>query len=251
MSRTGLSGNNGVVLAVMAGVAVAGGLAWTFWGWNARSALSGTNLYYWFLLCMCAELLRTNVASGRASMAACVHIAAMLVLRRPEAMAVVGLSCLLSSHLIQKRSWWQSAFEAGAMMCAVGIARVAFDALSPEGWKPSSLVAAGHYLPVLAAAGIYFAATFVMRSAWTTLEDGSGLMNILHNTHSGPKAELLSAGALLSLGMLLAIQFKQAGALGAVTLAIPVVVAKYGLDQFTGSSSHSGISSHERPRIAA
>ena len=250
MSRTGLSGNNGVVLAVMAGVAVAGGLAWTFWGWNARGALSGTNLYYWFLLCMCGELLRINASSGKASMAACAHIAAMLVLRRPEAMAVVGVSSLLADRLIQKRTWWQSAFEAGALMCAVGLARVAFDALAPDDWKPSSVVAAGNYVPVLVAAGIYFASTFITRSVWSTLEDGSSLSNIL-STPSGPKAELLSAGTLLSLGMLLAIQFKQAGALGAVTIAIPVIVAKFGLDQFSGSSGRVGAGSYERPRIAA
>jgi hypothetical protein len=250
MSRTGLSGNHGVVLAVMAGVAVAGGMAWTFWGWNARAALSGTNFYYWFLLCMCGELLRTNASSGKASMAACAHIAAMLVLKRPEAMAVVGISSLLADRLIQKRTWWQSSFEAGALMCAVGLARIAFDALAPDGWKPSSLVAAGYYLPILAAAGIYFVSTFLTRSAWSTLEDGGSFSNLL-STPSGPKAELLAAGTLLSLGILLAIQFKQAGALGAVTIAIPVIVAKHGLDQFTGSSSRLGIGSHERPRIAA
>jgi len=46
---------------------------------------------------------------------------------------------------------------------------------------------------------------------------------------------------LLSLGMLLAIQFKLAGAIGAMIVAIPVVVAKYGLDQFAqrGSRHHA------------
>jgi hypothetical protein len=230
MIKLGLSGNRGVLMLAMAGVAAVGGLLWTLWGWNARATLSGTNFYFWFLLCMCGELLRTSSSSGKATatMAACAHIASLLVLGRPEVMAVVGVSSVVAARLVHRRSWAQSAFEAGALMCVVGLSRMVFDVLSPDGWRPSSLVAAGHYVPALAAAAVYFVGSFVARFGWVALEEGD--LSSASQAHFGPGFEFLSAGVLLSLGMLLAIQFKLAGAIGAMVVAIPVVVAKYGLD---------------------
>lgn len=244
MNRTGLSGNRGVLLLVMAGVAVVGGLLWTIWGWNPRATLSGTNFYFWFLLCMCGEMLRTS-SSGKATatMAACAHIASLLVLQRPEAMAVVGISSLVAGRLVHRRAWAQSAFEAGALMCVVALGRIVFDALAPDGWRPSSLVAAGHYVPALAAAAVYFVGTFAARFGWTTVEEGA-----LSGAQVG--FEFLSAGVLLSLGLLLAIQFKLAGAIGAMIVAIPVVVARYGLESFAQTGGRQS-SYHERPRAAA
>ena len=249
----GLTGNRGILPAVVAAVAVAGGLVWTLWGWSPRTALAGTNFYFWFLLCMCAELLRVGSSGkGTASMAACVHIACMLVLRRPEAMAVVGLSALVASRVIQRRSWWQSAYEGGALMLVVGLAQVGFNALAAEGWRPSSLVAAGHYVPILAAAAIYFVASLVTRGAWAVVDEGASIPTALQGQF-GPKFEVVSAGVLVSLGMLLAVQFKTAGALGIMALVLPVVVAKHGLDHFArgGGRSRDSLGSHERPRIAA
>jgi hypothetical protein len=235
-------------------VAALGGLLWTGWGWNAKAALSGTNIYFWFLLCMCGELLRTTSSSGKATstMAACSHIACLLVLPRPEAMAVVGISNVVAARLVHRRSWAQSAFEAGALMCVVGLAIVSFDALTPDGWRPSALVAAGHYVPVLAAAAIYFVGAFAARFGWTTAEEGD--LSSATRVQFGPGFEFLSAGVLLSLGMLLAIQFKLTGALGAMTVAIPVVVSKYGLDNFArngGKLRFDSSAATERPRIAA
>jgi hypothetical protein len=249
MNRTGLSGNRGVLLLVMAGVAAVGGLLWTVWGWNPRATLSGTNFYFWFLLCMCGELLR-NSSSGKATttMAACAHIASLLVLRRPEAMAVVGIASVVAGRLVHRRAWAQSAFEAGALMCVVGLARIVFDVLSPDGWQPSSLVAAGHYVPALAAAAVYFVGGFAARFGWTVVEEGD--VSSAVRAHNGPGFEFLSAGALLSLGMLLAIQFKMAGAIGAMIVAIPVVVARHGLDSFAQGGGRQS-SYQERPRAAA
>jgi len=249
MNRTGLSGNRGVLLLVMAGVAAVGGLLWTVWGWNPRGTLSGTNFYFWFLLCMCGEWLRTS-SSGKATttMAACAHIASLLVLQRPEAMAVVGISSVVAGRLVHRRAWAPSAFEAGALMCVVALARIVFDALSPDGWRPSSLVAAGHYVPALAAAAVYFVGAFAARFGWTVVEEGDVLS--AGRAQYGPGFEFLSAGVLLSLGMLLAIQFKLAGAIGAMIVAIPVVVARYGLESFAQTGGQQS-SYHERPRAAA
>jgi len=242
MFKTGLSGNRGVLMLAMAGVAVVGGLLWTVWGWNPRGTLSGTNFYFWFLLCMCGELLRTSSASGKATttMAACAHIASLLVLARPEAMAVVGISTVVAGRMIHRRSWAQSAFEAGALMCVVGLSRIVFDALATDGWRPTSLVAAGHYVPALAAAAAYFVGSFATRFGWTFVEEGD--LSAATQAQFGPGFEFLAAGVLLSLGMLLAIQFKLAGAIGAMIVAVPVVVAKHGLDQFAhngGRHSHA------------
>ena len=252
MNRTGLSGNRGVLLLVMAGVAVVGGLLWTVWGWNARATLSGTNFYFWFLLCMCGELLRTS-SSGKATatIAACAHIASLLVLGRPEVMAVVGIATVVAGRLVHRRSWVESAFAAGTLMCVVALARMVFDALAVDGWRPSSLVAAGHYVPVLAAAAVYFVGAFAARFVWTVVEEGSVSTG---RAQFGPGFEFLSAGTLLSLGMLLAIQFKLAGAIGAMVVAIPVVVARHGLDSFGragGRQRSDSVLSHERPRVAA
>ncbi len=253
MSKTGLSGDRGLMLAVFAGVAAAAGLVWTVWGWSPRAALAGTNFYFWFLLCMCGELLRTSASSGRATtMAACAHIACLLVLRRPEAMAVVGLASVIAGRLVHRRSWWQSAFEAGALMCAVGLARIVFNALAADGWRPSALVATGHYVPILAAAAVYFVVAFATRFLWTAFEEG-GSLSSLGRAQFAPGFEFLSAGVMLSLGMLLAIQFRLAGALGAITLAIPVVVAKYGLDHFAhsgGRTRSESAPSYERQKAA-
>ena len=73
MGKTGRE----IPLIALAAVAAAGGLVWAVWGWNGRAALAGTNFYFWFLLCLCGELLRTRSASGQAmaTMAACPHLA--------------------------------------------------------------------------------------------------------------------------------------------------------------------------------
>jgi hypothetical protein len=249
MNRTGLSGNRGVLLLSMAGVAAVGGLLWTVWGWNPRATLSGTNFYFWFLLCMCGEWLRTS-SSGKATatMAACAHIASLLVLQRPEAMAVVGISSVVAARLVHRRAWAPSAFEAGALMCVVALARMVFDGLAPDGWRPSSLVAAGHYVPALAAAAVYFVGSFAARFGWAVVEEGDLRAG---NAQFGPGFEFLSAGVLLSLGMLLAIQFKLAGAIGAMIVALPVVVARYGLESFAQGGGRQSSSYHERPRAAA
>jgi hypothetical protein len=242
MFKTGLSGNRGILMLAVAGVAAVGGLLWTVWGWNPRATLSGTNFYFWFLLCMCGELLRTSSSSGKATstMAACAHIASLLVLEHPEVMAVVGISTVVAGRLVHRRSWAQTAFEAGALMCVVGLSRMVFDALATDGWKPTSLVAAGHFVPALAAAAVYFVGAFVVRLGWMVLEEGD--LSSATQAQFGPGYEFLSAGVLLSLGMLLAIQFKLAGAIGGMVVAIPVVVAKYGLDYFAmsgGQQSHA------------
>ena len=115
-------------------------------------------------------------------------------------------------------------------MCVVGFARIVFDALAVDGWRPLALVAAGHYVPVLAAAGVYFVGAFAARFGWTTAEEGD--ISSAGRVQFGPHFEFLSAGTLLSLGMLLAIQFRLTGAMGAMVVVIPVVAAKYGLDHF-------------------
>jgi uncharacterized membrane protein YccF (DUF307 family) len=133
-------------------------------------------------------------------------------------------------------------------MCVVGLARIVFDMLATDGWHPTSLVAAGHYVPALAAAAVYFVGSFAARFGWTIVEQGD--LSSATQAQFGPGFEFLAAGVLLSLGMLLAIQFKLAGAIGAMIVAIPVVVAKYGLDQFAqrGSRHHASTLSRAASR---
>ena len=254
MGKTGSRNGSGLLPAVLAVATIAGGVVWAVWGWNARAALAGTNFYFWFLLCLCGELLRTRTASGKATttMAACPHLACLLVLRRPEAMAVVGLASLVTGRLVHRRSWSHGVFEAGAVMSVVGLARVVFDALAKDGWSPSSLVASGHYVPILAAGVVYFGVTLAARTVWATVAERRSPWEA-SQAQFGSRFDLLGAGALLSLGMLLAVQFKQAGALGAIALVLPVAVAKYGFDQFAGTGKRSGEAapSRERQRIAA
>ena len=251
MGRSSSSSARSLPLMVMAGVVVAGALLWTVWGWNARAALAGTNFYFWFLLCLCGELLRTRASSGLAvtSMAACPHFACLLVLRRPEAMAAVGLASLVANRLIQRRSWVSSAFEAGMMMCVVGLARLVFDTMAADGWRPSTLVAAGHYVPVLVAALTYFAAAFIGRHVWKAVEDGNSLVEFSRGQF-GSRSDYFAAGAMLSLGMLLAVQFKLAGALGAVALVLPVMVARHGIGS-AGSGRSRQDEAPSRQRQAA
>jgi len=259
MGYTAISRGRGISLIALAVVTVAGGLVWTVWGWNARAALAGTNFYFWFLLCLCGELLRTRSASGQAmtTMAACPHLACLLVLRRPEAMAVVGLASMVSGRLVHKRSWAHSAFEAGAVTWAVGLSRLVFDALAKDGLRPSAVVASGYYGPILAAAAVYFGVSFVARCLWSALEEGRSPWTV-SRAQFGSSFDFLAAGALLSLGMLLAVQFRLAGALGAIALVIPVVVAKYGFDQFVVVGKHRGeaasrreVAESHRERVAA
>jgi uncharacterized membrane protein YiaA len=230
-----------ITLIALAAVAVVGAVVWTVWGWNARATLAGTNFYFWFLLCLCGELLRTRSASGQAmtTMAATPHIASMLVMPRPEAMAVIGLSSIVSGRLIHKRSWAHSAYDAGAVTCVIGLSRLVFDTLAKDGWKPTALVASGYYVPILTAALVYFATYYAAQVVWTSLEEGRTPWSVTREQF-GSSFDFLAAGALLSLGMLLAVQFRLAGAIGAIAVVIPVVVAKYGFDQFVVVGRHRG-----------
>ena len=77
------------------------------------------------------------------------------------------------------------------------------------------------------------------------MEEGQSPWNV-SRAQFGSSFDFLAAGALLSLGMLLAVQFRLAGALGAVALVIPVVVAKYGFDQFVVVGKHRGEAASRR-----
>jgi hypothetical protein len=230
-----------LALAVFVGVTVMVALAWTAPGWDVRASLSGSAVYFWLVVCLGAECLWLRTPGGHAtlSMASSAHFAALLVLTRSEAMAVAAAASLLVELIVLRKPWARVLFNASQAACAVGLSRTCFDALAGPAAQVNGVLAPSHYLPLLAAATVYYVANHGATSIAVALDQGLSPWKIWR-ANFGIRYEAFSSATLFSLGALFAVQYQVAGALGVIPFILPVVLAKDAYDRFLASLRRVG-----------
>jgi len=185
---------------------------------------------YWLALCLAGELLwvRLPLGSATISMASCFNFAALLVLTRAEAMLVTAASTLMAELAIMRKPPVRAVFNAAQTALAVWAAWWAFRLAGGGAGEPAELLSNLHLAPFVAAAALYYV---VNRTAVTLAIASSAGLGFLEawRRNFGGGYELLAAGAVLSLGAMLATLYSAIGMAGALFVALPLVLAGDGI----------------------
>ncbi len=212
-----------VALFVAATVAIA--IAAIARSWTGTPA---PGFWFWFGACALGELLWVRMPAGNVtvSMASSFHFAAIVLLPAEQAM----LACLLSGPLVEalvvRKPAIRAVFNGGQAALAAGgaswvLARVAGTR------PPGDPLADFGLLAIAAAAAAYFAINSGFVSAAVALHERISFARAWR-VNFGTGYELLSNGALFSLGALLAGMAALHGVFGAVLVILPLLVAFQG-----------------------
>ena len=178
--------------------------------------------WYWLAVCFTAELLWVKLPLGRScvTMASAAHFAALLVLPRGEAMLATALSGLMAEFLVLRKPAHRALFNTSQATLAVGAASLTLAALG------GALPASGSIpnLLALAAGGlVYFAVNTGAVSAAIALDQRVGFAGAWR-TNFGTREELVSNGALFSLGAMVAALHPVSGFPAVVLALLPMLV---------------------------
>jgi hypothetical protein len=183
-------------------------------------------LWFWVIACTVSELLWVRLPLGRAtlSMSSCFNLAALLVLPRGEAMLAVALSIAIAESAFMRKSVARVIFNSAQTALAVAAGSLAFTWLGGSGDRLGLMVADLDLLPFGAAGLAYSVVNTGAVSIAVAMSEGvSAWQAWRENFASG--FELVGRGALLSLGILVAVHYTLVGAAGTVLVALPLVVA--------------------------
>jgi hypothetical protein len=226
VSRTARIRTTSLVIATVAGATVA--------LWRGWPGVPGQAFWFWLAACAAGETLwvRLPVGGATLSMASCFNYAALLVLPPGEAMLATAAATLVMEPLVMRKPIERALFNAAQTMLAVLAATAAFDALSGGGRDLVSMFSRLHLLPFVAAAMAYYAinrALVVTVVAWS----GGITLDQAWRRNFGSVYEVMSAGAVLSLGALLATHYAGIGMAGTLFVLLPLVLACDGLRRYT------------------
>jgi hypothetical protein len=223
-------------LRALVAITVSAAVLWTAWGLDPRISFTGSALWFWLALCFGAECLWIRTPGGLAtiSMASCAHFAGLLVLSRSEVMLVAMVASVLAERWVLRKAWVRVVYNAAQAAIAVGAARLCFDLLGGRIGPPVGPMLPTHYLALAAAGVLYFVMNHGATSLAVSLDQGRPL-RVVWGENFGLRYEMFSSATLLCLGVLLAMQYLAAGALGVLPLILPVVLAKDGYDRFLAS----------------
>ena len=201
----------------------------------------------WSLACLASEALWVRLPVGRAtvSMASCAHFAALLLLPRPEAMLAAALASAIAEASFQRKPPIRVLFNTAQTALAVGAASWAFEACGGTRAALAPMLMELRLLPLVAAGAAYFAVnTGAVSLAVALAERTSPLKAWKANFGSG--YELLSNGALFSLGALVAFHHEAHG-WGVTLLALlPLLVAYEGYRRYMHARDREDAADEER-----
>jgi len=207
-------------LVLLAGVAIGH-------GWSGTSFVV---FAYWLALCLAGEVLwvRLPLGSATISMASCFNFAALLVLTRAEAMGITAAATLAAELAIMRKPPLRAAFNAAQTALAVWCAWWAFRLAGGAVHTPAALLSSLHLVPFLAAAALYY---LVNRTAVTLAIASSTGLGFLEawRRNFGGGYDALAAGAVLSLGAMLATLYSAVGMAGALFVVLPLAIAGDGI----------------------
>lgn len=214
-------------ILALVGATVALAVAFLLASW---SGAADGRFAFWFGACLLGELLWVRMPVGRAtvSMASCFHFAAVLALPAGQAMAATALSGLLAELVVLRKAPLRAVFNSAQSALAVGAA-AGMLALTPGDPMGGG---AGDLLRLLAAGAAYFVVNTGAVSAAVALSEGI-TPAAAWRANFGNLYEVLSNGALFSLGTLVASGVAAHGPVALVVAALPLWVAFEGYRRST------------------
>ncbi len=206
--------------------------------WRAGLPPMSRELGFWLAACFAGELLwvRLPVGSATVSMAACFNFAALLVLAPQAAMPVAAVATLAAELAVMRKGPLRSTFNAGQTVLAIAAARACFEATGGRSGDLLEMVSNLRFLPFLAAGAAYYAVNRGTVVVVVALAQGIGLARSWRSNF-GSVYDLLSTGAALSLGTLLATHYAGIGMVGTLLVVLPLVLACDGYRRFTRDAS--------------
>lgn len=190
--------------------------------WSGATAEA---FWFWFGACLVGELLWVRLPFGQVtvSMASCFHFATLILLPREQAMLVCLLTGPVMELIVLRKPLIRAMFNGGQAALSVGAASWTLAAVAA--WRPSGDTLAGFGLLALIAAAItYFVVNSGLVSLAVALHERARFVQVWR-INFGTDHELLSNGALFSLGALLASAAAAHGYSGAVLVILPLTVA--------------------------
>jgi hypothetical protein len=187
------------------------------------------DVWVWLALCLVGERLWIRMPLGQAtvSMASAIQFAALLVLPRGHAMMVGALSVILAELVFMRKPLIRAIFNASQTTLTIGATAWVMALLG------SALHAAGAAQVVTQLSSFAVGATvyFVVNTGAVSLAvAASERISPLQawRGNFGTRYELLSSGALFSLGAMLASLYTLSGAAATVIVVLPLLLAYEG-----------------------
>jgi hypothetical protein len=200
--------------------------AWTMFAWRGPVT---SDLAFWFVTALLSELLWIRLPMGQAtlSMASCAQYAAVLLLPRGQVMAVAASSVAIVESVVMRKPLRRVVFNSAQAALATGAASLVlsgFGGGAPVLHDPAAGTAP---LALLLVAIVYFTINSGAVSIAVALAEGTSPLAAWRRNFGNPY-ELLSSGALFSLGALFASYYLHAGPVGAFLIVCPMVLAFQG-----------------------
>lgn len=194
----------------------------------------GHAFWFWVVACLVGEALwlRLPVGNATLSMGSCFNLAALLVLPLHEAMIATAFASFAVELAVMRKPPIRAVYNAGHTALAVGGAALAFRFLAGGETDLVALVTGVKLLPFVAAALVYYAINRAAVSMVVAIHEGLPAL-LAWRRNFGNGYELLSTGAVFSLGILLAVHYQGIGMAGTLLVVLPLVLACDGYRRFT------------------
>jgi len=215
--------NTRILFAVSATMVVAAAVLARAW-----SGPPGPDFALWILLGVLGEALwlRLPVGNATLSMAVTANFAAMLVLPAGHALGAIAISTLIAEATMMRKSPLRLAFNASQSILAAA-AGIAVMELLGGVTLTSRPFGPGDALACLAGAAAYTLVNTGMVSMMIGLEHRLSAF-YAWRVNFANSYEVVSNGALFSMGVMLALLIGQIGSVAVMLVALPVVLAWLG-----------------------
>lgn len=212
----------------------------------------GSKFWFWVVACLVGEALWLRLPLGNAtlSMASCFNLAALLVLPIGEAMVATAFASLAVEMSVMRKPPVRALYNASHTALAVGAAAAVFNLFSGGERDLVMLLSKVILAPFLAAAVVYYAVNRIAVTAAVAI-DGSFSLAASWRRNFGNVYEVLSTGAVFSLGILLAVHYEGIGMTGTLLVLLPLVLAADGYRRYSARAARGGTRSEVRARRKA
>lgn len=192
----------------------------------ANRAIPTEAVGLWIAICVAAECLWVPLPIGQAtiSMASAANFATLLILARFDALLAIGVAVATTDLAIRRKPLVRAAFNTAQTVLATYAASLVLERLGGL-TTPANLSDYGRAilsLPVAALA--YWLVNTCTVSLVVGFAEGVSPLGAWRQSF-GNRAEAIAAGALFSLGALLAFNYLVVGPLGTFIVILPVIAA--------------------------
>ncbi len=197
----------------------------------AWSSAPPSSFWFWAAMCLVGEVLwvRLPVGSATISMVSCCHFANLLLFPMPIAMSAIALGGLAGESIFMRKPPVRALFNSAQSALAAAGASWVLGALSPT-WVPGTPwpVPSGsaHAMALAIAAACYVAINTGSVSWIVALHERIPFVWAWRANFGSLESNVL-AGALISMGALLAGHYAVHGPWGVALVALPLIAAHH------------------------